>query len=199
MPRPRKEDVNSSDITDQNPITDENPDNSESVSAPSEKTVEVSLGILEQIQSQLAALKAENEDLKSKTDILEKAANKVKMARLKPKDEIGLNVRIGLFRQRADQTPKVVTGWQMVKNFVRVVNGEEHCEQEMELFLEGGEKINLNYDDFYLYLETDEVELDVEKSKFIIDSKGTRRELKEAAFTYNGKEYKIPAYAVNPR
>lgn len=118
------------------------------------ETVSIDRKVLDEIIKRQNDLEKDNENLKGKIDKLTHAADKKRIAdwESRHQGELTRTANISTWRKDLDEEPKIVLGWKMVKDDVRVSPGRVEEIQIVRIYLDNGNKdpdsVDLNYLDW---------------------------------------------------
>ena len=170
--------------------------------------------------------KTKLQELEEKIKILEQVADKARLSKHQPKGEKGQTVSISLYRESLSDEPRVVIGWEMIKDEVRVGRNGVEEEQTVRVTLEpsgskdtrvqkmqlgsakksGDEKKIAELEKQIADAESDDtVEMSYKDfalrylEKVVVDVKGTENINGEVRFIvdYKDKEYRLGAAFIN--
>ena len=132
------------------------------------------------------------EEQQKQIDLLTKSTSKARLAQNTEKEEIGMSCRVSLFKKELSDNPKLVIGWQLLRDLVRTDRNGIEEDQVVEITTEDKSIHELRLTEFHDLLEKVEVPVNLEKTTFEKDGS-----LKDVWIILNDKEYCLKPQFIN--
>jgi len=173
-----------------------------------------------------ADLQASLDAQQKQIELLMKIVPKAKLAKYMPRESLGQTIRVSTYRASAEDEPRLVVGWSLIKDYVRVKkSGEIEEDQIVLLHLDGDfkqleilkkkigllkdpDKVAANdkaieelEDDMFIEIKLEDFSKDIEKVAVTVDMDKTvyarSGQPKEFFFELDGEEKSLLAPFVN--